>query len=508
MPMTKIAWRHFVRSVFCDRDGRYAYLRTAMAPVYRRSRPPPIQTENLSFEDNDESSRKRSILPGSQAFAALLCLVVIVVFASQHAPSNNKSYSLGYQTASQVNENMYDLAPGISLGLMLARRDNAVISGPHSVKVSFRHGNDCQPRVWARLVGDALTVIPMKPMDSQKWVGDFWFPVGGSYRIQVAWTNCRGSSENFTLPEVLTIAGNPTDTLSTVHKSNSTETKGLWLSSSRFNTGGETTHVQPYIWHNPQVQASDATLIEAFTSGGRSLVSKQGTLIPKEFTDLSNYELVCFVGSDSAADIRDAFLSLRRDLFPNQRPFKFHYYNVTSFEKPDYHWDEATKKRFRKCKTILVSVDELDEAPLTQAEYKRRVKTFLSHIAKAIPDSTFPIWMIMVNESPMTASTMCVAPRWSENHPCNDALNELWREESFPPRVKLLDTRDLVGPQFGENRNDRIALIAMQVYALVGQQVAAWRQAKQVGRVDGLHRNGVVEPNPKEDPYDWTRMIQ
>lgn len=479
-----------------------------MAPIYRRSRPSPIQTVNLTYEENDGLSRKRSMLTSLQGFAALLCALagVICVFASQRTPPN-KTYSLGYHAVSQGNENVYatDLSSGVSLGLFL---DNAVISGPHSVKVSFQHGNDCQARVWARLVGDALIVIPMKRIDSQRWVGDFWSPaVDGSYQIQVAWTACHGlSADNFTIPKVLTVAGNATDTLS-IQKPKSIESKGLWLSSSRFNAGGEPTPMQPYIWHNPQVKATDATLIKAFTSRGESLISKEGTLISREFSDLSNYELVCFVGSDSAAAIREAFLSVRQELFPNQRPFKFHYYNVTSLEKPDYHWDAATKSRFRKCKTILVSIDELEDAPLTQAQYKRQVKSFLSHTVKAIPDSTFPIWLITVNESPMAASTMCVALIPTKNHPCNDALNELWREGSFPPRVKLLDTRDVLGPQFGENQNDLIAVIAMRIYTLVGQQVAEWRKAKQVGRMDGLHRNNVVEPNPKEVPYDWTRMI-
>jgi hypothetical protein len=54
---------------------------------------------------------------------------------------------------------------------------------------------------------------------------------------------------------------------------------------------------------------------------------------------------------------------------------------------------------------------------------------------------------------------------------------------TFPSRVKLMDKTDLVYPQFGENYWDNVAVIAMRVFTVVGNQVAEWRQAIEFGRM-------------------------
>jgi len=489
-----------------------------MAPVYRRSRPPPIQTENLTFDNDGALPRRKSPSPVLQTVLAFVVFAAVIAFAAQHAAPdsahsfrNESNFSLNKHSGSEFRT---ELAPGVTLSLDLRRlsedhsKDNALTFGPHTIGVFVQRQEECKyPRVWVRLVGDALISVPIEPLDGLIWKGTFSFPVEGTYRVEVKWTHC-DNLFSYTTPMNLTVTGTTGNT-SILRHSKSSEPifqQGLWLSSQKFKAEGST---QPYIWHVSRVSALDATLLKASSSRGESLVSKEGTRIPDEFQDLSNYELVCWVGSQSAASIREAFLSVRPELFPHQRPFKFHYYNVTSFEKPDQHWDQETKKRFRKCKTVLVSVDELEEASLTQAEYKRQVKTFLSHIVKAIDDDTFPVWMTTANEPPMTASPMCTWPAVpsSSNHPCNDALADLWKENAFPPRIKLLDTTHLVDPQFGENQKDIIAVIAMRIYALVGHQVAEWRRANQIGKVNGLIRNGKVEQNPKEVPYDWSTAL-
>jgi hypothetical protein len=214
-----------------------------------------------------------------------------------------------------------------------------------------------------------------------------------------------------------------------------------------------------------------------------------------------------FMGSDSMAKIRGEFMAMRRQLFSHQRPFKFHYYNTSTFERPDRDWAISTKQRVRKCKHILVSMDDLRES-ISQDEYKAQVTTFLMHLTKVINDDTFPIIMLTVNEPPMHASN-CHTPSMarSTDHPCNDVLKHLFRPESklFPDRIRLLDNTDLSLPQFDENRRDITAVIALRVYVLVGKQVADWRAMGQHGLVDGLHRNHTVEPNFALIPYDgWS----
>jgi hypothetical protein len=210
------------------------------------------------------------------------------------------------------------------------------------------------------------------------------------------------------------------------------------------------------------------------------------------------------MGSDSASKIRGEFMAMRRALFAQQRPFKFNYYNISTFKRPDREWATSMKQRVRKCKHILVSMDNMRES-LSQDEYKFQVTTFLMHLTKVIHDETFPIIMLTVNEPPMHASN-CHTPSMarSTDHPCNDVLKHMFRPEAklFPDRVRFFDNTDLSLPQFDENRQDIAAVIALRVYVLVGKQVADWRAMGQHGMADGLHRNNTVEPNEVLIPYD------
>lgn len=340
---------------------------------------------------------------------------------------------------------------GVTLRLDLARPDGSndfVSIGPHTVAVSFLSACE-NPRVWIRFIGDALVSLPLKPKDQLEWSATFSFPVEGTYRLDSRWRGCHASRtwSSFLSPKDILVTGSSRRT----HLSRKSEPifrEGLWLSSKKFMIEGSSPC--PYIWHDPKLIPEAATLIKVSSSEGSSVVSKEGSPIPVEFRDLINYELVCWVGCASAASVHEAFLSARPALFRNQRPFKFHYYNVTSFKKPDQYWDESAKRRFRKCKTIILSVDQLD-LPVTQTEYKSQVKTFVGHLLKAVTDETFPIWIVTVNEPPMAVSSMCSSPAaWSGTHPCNDALFALFAESVFPSRVKLMDMTDLVDPQFGE----------------------------------------------------------
>jgi hypothetical protein len=184
--------------------------------------------------------------------------------------------------------------------------------------------------------------------------------------------------------------------------------------------------------------------------------------------------------------------------------YQFHYYPVTSFVHPDKDWPEDLKTRFRKCKHVLVSLDQVEEA-MSQADYRKQVTTFVEHLVKLLNDSTFPIWFFTVNEPPMLAST-CHSPAMprTTDHPCNDVLKDLFRPEAktFPAQVHLLDNTDMLRPQFDENRQDILALIALRVFVFVGYQVEQWRNDGQVGRQEGLHRGGKVEPNFDLVPYE------
>ena len=489
---------------------------TDTMPLYRRNRGAD-QINPITVLNESKAPKKKSSFGWKTTLACAVVAATIVLLTQQGAdlaPSTGHTVRSASESTSAVTNGSsgkdfrHELALGVILTVKFARPDGSkaedmVSLGPHRAEISFQPG--CQnARAWVRLVGDALIALPMKPEGASSWVATFSIPAEGKYRLEARWRGCDSSEplSSFESPMDLIAMGtsNATSWLQKSMSSGSIFPAGEWLPSSKFKIDGSPS---PYIWYDPTKSPDEANLLKASSSKGASLVSREGTPIPSDFRDLSNYELVCWVGSDSAAAIREAFLSVRPALFNAQRPFKFHYYKLTSFENPDQHWEEGTKKGFRKCKTILVSVDELD-SPVTQANYKSQVKTFVNHLLKAFNDETFPIWMVTVNASPMTASSMCSSPAaWSGKHPCNDALFDLFEGSSFPSRVKLLDTTDLVAPQFGENQKDIITVIAMRVFTLVGHQVRDWRSANQKGIIKGLMRNGKLEPNFELIPYEW-----
>ena len=171
---------------------------------------------------------------------------------------------------------------------------------------------------------------------------------------------------------------------------------------------------------------------------------------------------------------------------------------------------------FRKCKHILISFDEPDPKPetedaLSQREYRDEVVTFINHLLNAFNDeNTFPalIWMLTVNESPIHSQT-CHTPylKMSTNHPCNDALKDIFLDSPFPSRVRLLDNTDLSAPVWGVVSSDIWAAIALRTYILVGDQVKIWRDAGMSGGIDGLTQNGETKPNFELVRYDWTQVL-
>lgn len=277
--------------------------------------------------------------------------------------------------------------------------------------------------------------------------------------------------------------------------------KSAWISTEGMQL--ETYPQASYVWAKPSKEIGPTEKVIYLPE---TAVVVQGTASEPNgfyhFHDLGNYEIVCFMGSKSMSDIRDKFLALRPSVSGAQRPFKFHYYNVTDLSHPDKSWDLETKKRVRKCKHILLSIDE-PEQPMSQSIYREKIRRFVGHLLKLMNDETFPIWIFTVNEPPMVA-TNCLEPvmRRSTDHPCNDVLKDLFVSHSFPNRVHLLDNTDLTLPMFEEGRDDILAVIALRVFVIVGKQVMEWRAMGQRGMIDGLHRNGTVEANFELIPYN------
>ena len=203
--------------------------------------------------------------------------------------------------------------------------------------------------------------------------------------------------------------------------------------------------------------------------------------------------------------IRRNFLDIRPSIFPSQRPFKFHMYNMAGFfHRPDRYWSYSDKQRIRKCKHMLMNMEELEGA-LSQQQYRDQLTSFVGHLLKLMNDTTFPISLFTWMQPPMHA-TSCFDPflNRTTDHPCNDVLKNLFppHAQAFPARVKLIDNTDISLPLLDEGSSSKaLANVALRIFAISGHQVSTWRADGQHGEIDGLHRNGTVEPNFDLVPY-------
>jgi hypothetical protein len=443
------------------------------------------------------TGRARSILT---KILVLLSLVAILHTQGIFDSITGSKGVLKLLTGAYAPGTSFEIAPNVQgvVNFASGSDDSAVSLGPH--QATYTVGKSCKnPALWMRVEGDALVGVTMTE-NADSWSGSFSLPIEGKYRLVAYWYGCdgKGTPKNILL-KTFTAKG-----IASLNQ-NSMYPKSAWISSKRFPQKEQI--IQPYVWHDPKIPTEKATLLKT----SETIISQEGAVMGEtgfyDFTSLSNYELVCWIGSESAESLKTSFLQLCSLLFPRQRPFKFHLYPIHNFVKPDRDWSlDYTKTRFRKCKHILVSLDEVKE-PVSQSEYTSQVTTFINHLLKAIPDETFPIWMFTAAESP-TKPSNCHSPSLprSSEHPCNVALKELFRQSPFPSRVQLLDSTEITLPQLlGDNPKDVASVIALRIFVFVGKQVQTWRANGQVGHVKGLTRGNKTEPNFELIAYTgWT----
>jgi len=393
-------------------------------------------------------------------------------------------------------------------------KDNSNSLGPHHISVSI--GTRCKNApFWVRVVGDALLYVTLTEEEPGRWAGSFTLPMEGKYQLESNWLPCDGEGKSESKYQEFEVTesnksspteGNDNDNLFPI---------SAWVTSEKVKIADSETKIEnKYQWANLDkvTQGKDMTPL---TGANNSIVLKESVVKDEStfyssFQHVSNYELVCWFGSKSAESIRAAFLALRPQTFGHQRPFKFHYYPSTNFATPDSAWDHDKKGTFRKCKHILISVDELDE-PLSQLEYKKQVTTFISHLLKAFDEeNTFPayVWMFTVNEPPIGTKN-CHSPylKKTTDHPCNDVLKDIFKASSFPPRVQLLDNTDISLPGKDQWIDDTFAAIALRIFVIVGKGVKMWRDAGISGGIKGVTTNGVLKPNFDLVPYDFSTLL-
>lgn len=397
--------------------------------------------------------------------------------------------------------------------------------------------SSCIPTFSMRLVGDALLPIVLQLQQLQRgkkakrapqvWLGQFEIPRTGDYRLEFAWLGCPGedgaAKHVSTLQEsihlVATVASEATTQESQYQLERPTNaylfSQSLWLSKNVMGPALSEKVVPDYIWADPNLKSwnsTDLLFLPGVDEGHEVAVTKSGTLTADKgyykFAETGNYELVCFWGGPVMAKIRELFLAERKHIAPGQRPFKFHYYNVTNMIHPDADWTRDDKERCRKCKHIFLSLDDVN-TQISQVEFESQFTSFVGHLQKLMNDTTFPIWILTFNSPPSAETTShCHDPfkyQRTTDHPCNDVLRQVVVKSSprvFEPRVHLLDNADIILPVTPSAMEGALANIAMRIFVAVGKGVHDWRAMGQHGLSDGLHKNDTVEPNFELIPYE------
>ena len=505
---------------------------------------------DVNLHEKDDNSKHRRIFLGPQGkpnvVLLMVVMIMIIIMTTILSLYSADIQSIGHRIKIQRSEFV----------LFLDFRD-------HTVTVVTK----CDPKqsqggtLYLWLEGDALLYIPLyqqynqqqqqqQQQDQKEWsLWNKWHGMilnlpleQGQYQLKSLWTGCKDEitypEEDILLPFTMFERWNQDnhtyDNYDIFPQSNWIKWK-VFMDSIGRNVSSTPQQQQQqeqeqtllpssisssllkeneYIWMDPQSKTASP-----IDEDNDSLVLwKEGSVKSDteffEFHKLSNYELVCWIGSDSATAYYSAFLSLRPHLFPHQRPFKFHLYPSYNFDQPDKTWGNDTsndgmKQKFRKCKHILVSLDE-PETPLSQCEYKEKVTNFIHHLEVAFPDTTFPIWIFTTLESPLHTTNChseCMYLPRSTNHPCNDVLRDLFASHPFSSRVQLLDNTDISSSMPIRNKHMQFTmqyLVALRIFVIVGKKVKEWRMDQQEGLIDGLHRGTNVEPNFQLVAYNWT----
>ncbi|KAL7472990.1 hypothetical protein ACHAXS_013365 [Conticribra weissflogii] len=255
-----------------------------------------------------------------------------------------------------------------------------------------------------------------------------------------------------------------------------------------------------------------------------SLAQSDSSML-KYFGDLTNYELVCWLGDTDAERYRSAFLKL----YPlmgarSQRPFKFHYLTLSDMTDPIKDFSQTSHQTFFKCKIFFISygIDQLITG-VSPKSYRKQVERLLQNIEKSHPDKTFPAWFLTSRSTTQIPKNSCQDESELRGqtphrvHQYNEEIRGLFHDKKasseFESRIHLMDNTDLTESFWSmrDNQHDFDVMetqitsaVAMRCMEKVAEQVKFWREINQKGMVQGLMRNGTLTPNPEFVQYIWS----
>mmetsp|Transcript_13640 Transcript_13640/g.29513 ORF Transcript_13640/g.29513 Transcript_13640/m.29513 type:complete len:509 (+) Transcript_13640:139-1665(+) len=255
----------------------------------------------------------------------------------------------------------------------------------------------------------------------------------------------------------------------------------------------------------------------------------------KYFSELSNYELVCWMGDDDARRYFRAFM----DLYPlmgsrGQRPFKFKYITLRDTSDPTKDFSDAAQMTYDKCKIFFVSygIDRFD-AGISPESYGKEVETLLGHIERSHKDVTYPTWFLSPRSSTSISGSKgsCVEDSGFRGrtpdriHKFNERIRRIFHDRQLAapesePRIRLMDNSDIteafwhvLTAKEDASSDTQVmdtqiaAAVAMRCMEKISQQVKSWRSMNQIGTQNGLMKDGTLIPNSElyKEPYQWRK---
>lgn len=433
------------------------------------------------------------------------------------------------------------------------------ISAPQSIvqsKIHIAIWRDFCPHAVVRvmLVGPEICVFPPFTLDSDQSSQNVFslevdiqksYLLLGVYTVEVTLMRCHdeGKTKAAAIGNATTISCSVEAEWNNILNIRSPEygSKWVWVYSPKCNSGqrspecaqpgGSHPNQQDYIFmeidretkspvHNNLVTLKDGGTVISKPVSLRT--SDDNSSLLKFFNELSNYELVCWLGGDDAQRLWRAFMDLFPRLGSGQRPFKFKYLKLTDTNAKDF--SEASHMTYNKCKILFVSygIDRFDSGISPEA-YGQEVSALIAHMEKSHSDRTYPVWFLSSTSIP-DKTTSCVEDAGFQGrspyriHAFNEEVRRIFSDRQLKlgtpqseSHIHLMDNTDITEVLEGTLSNQHAmesqitSTVAMRCMEKIAHQVQAWRSMNQIGTQHGLMRNGTLIPNDElyKQPYKW-----
>jgi len=259
------------------------------------------------------------------------------------------------------------------------------------------------------------------------------------------------------------------------------------------------------------------------------LATSDDSSLFKFFNQLSNYELVCWLGDSDAEEYFRSFMGLFPRMGSGQRPFKFKFLTLKDISDPTKDFSDTSHQTFNKCKIFFISygIDRFD-AGISPKLYHQEVEMLLNHIEQSQPEKT--AWFLSSRSSPSIDentsghATSCVEGSVMQTrspdriHAFNEESRRIFHARKTESHIHYMDNSHIteafshiVQTNEENTKNQHMteshitAAVAMQCMEMIALQVKAWRSQNQIGTVHGLMKNGTLIPNDElfKEPYAW-----